>query len=64
MLMTDAAPTSAARANKKLILRGLYPATITPFNADYSVDYAALESHLAETCAAPGVSLATVPAPW
>jgi len=31
---------------KSLVLRGLYPATITPFKADLSVDYEALARHL------------------
>ena len=40
---------------KSLVLRGLYPATITPFKADLSVDYEALARHLKETAHTPGV---------
>ena len=40
---------------KSLVLRGLYPATITPFKADLSVDYDALRRHLRETAQTPGV---------
>ena len=40
---------------KSLVLRGLYPATITPFKADLSVDYDALRRHLSETAQTPGV---------
>jgi 4-hydroxy-tetrahydrodipicolinate synthase len=38
-----------------ILLRGLYPATITPFKADLSVDYEALARHLKETAHTPGV---------
>ena len=41
--------------SKSLVLRGLYPATITPFKADLSVDYDALRRHLSETAQTPGV---------
>jgi 4-hydroxy-tetrahydrodipicolinate synthase len=41
--------------NKPLVLRGLYPATITPFNRDSTVDYVSLRRHLAETAQTPGV---------
>ena len=40
---------------KSLVLRGLYPATITPFKADLSVDYEALARHPKETAHTPGV---------
>ncbi len=40
---------------KEMQLRGLYPATVTPFDADLGVDYAGLDKHLAETFAADGV---------
>lgn len=40
---------------KALQPRGLYPATVTPFDEELRVDYAGLEKHLAETFAAPGV---------
>ena len=36
--------------------RGLLPATVTPFAADLSVDYAALESHFREMAGVAGVS--------
>jgi len=48
--------TTPSRMNKKLVLEGLYPATITPFTADMEVDYCLLEDHLRDTCEAPGVS--------
>ena len=44
-----------SKNTKSLILRGLYPATITPFKSDLSVDYEALERHLKETAHTPGV---------
>ena len=50
-------PTSSTHkiTPKALVLRGLYPATITPFKADLSVDYDALRRHLRETAQTPGV---------
>jgi 4-hydroxy-tetrahydrodipicolinate synthase len=51
---TKPLPASHA-ADKKLVLRGLYPATVTTFNNDFSVDYAALERHLTEVANAEGV---------
>ena len=39
-----------------LELRGLYPATVTPFNEDFSVDLDSLDSHLTKTASAPGVA--------
>ncbi len=50
-------PTSSTHkiTPKALVLRGLYPATITPFKADLSVDYDALRRHLSETAQTPGV---------
>jgi 4-hydroxy-tetrahydrodipicolinate synthase len=40
---------------KELVLRGLYPATVTPFADDNSVDTASLERHLDITFASEGV---------
>jgi 4-hydroxy-tetrahydrodipicolinate synthase len=40
---------------KELVLRGLYPATVTPFADDNSVDTASLERHLDYTFASEGV---------
>ena len=45
----------SSRNEKSLVLSGLYPATITPFKADLSVDYDALARHLRETAHTPGV---------
>ena len=45
----------SSRNEKALVLSGLYPATITPFKADLSVDYDALARHLKETAHTPGV---------
>jgi 4-hydroxy-tetrahydrodipicolinate synthase len=44
----------SARAEKKLVMDGLYPATITPFKADGAVDWPALEKHLRDTFNAEG----------
>ena len=46
---------SVVAASKRLVLRGLYPATITPFAPDLSVDKKALHRHLSETAAVEGV---------
>jgi 4-hydroxy-tetrahydrodipicolinate synthase len=40
---------------KEMQLRGLYPATVTPFDEDFGVDNIALDAHLTETLAAEGV---------
>jgi len=45
----------SSRNEKALVLSGLYPATITPFKANLSVDYDALARHLKETAHTPGV---------
>jgi 4-hydroxy-tetrahydrodipicolinate synthase len=45
----------SSRNEKALVLSGLYPATITPFKADLSVNYEALARHLKETVHTPGV---------
>lgn len=47
--------TKTPALGKKLVMRGLYPATITPFAEDFSIDYAALEQHLSETANVDGV---------
>jgi 4-hydroxy-tetrahydrodipicolinate synthase len=39
----------------RLVMRGLYPATITPFAADLSVDLPSLRSHLNTVASTPGV---------
>lgn len=46
----------ANRARKPLVMHGLYPATITPFDEELNVDFAALEAHLRATCDADGVT--------
>lgn len=40
---------------KSLLLRGLYPATLTPFNEDYSLDLPALRVHLDTVAGTAGV---------
>lgn len=52
----DPAVLASPRLAKPLVMSGLYPATITPFAEDLSVDYAELERHLRDTCAAPRVA--------
>lgn len=44
------------RERKRLVMHGLYPATLTPFNADLSIDRNSLSSHLRTIAATPGVS--------
>ena len=44
-----------SRNKKILVLDGLYPATITPFKTDLSVDFEALAHHLKVTAHTPGV---------
>jgi 4-hydroxy-tetrahydrodipicolinate synthase len=44
------------RGGKAGALHGLFPATVTPFNDDLSVDYLALEAHLREMASVAGVS--------
>lgn len=41
---------------KPLVLRGLFPATVTPFTDTLAVDHAALEAHLREMAATSGVA--------
>lgn len=43
-------------AAKSLVLRGLFPATITPFHEDLTVDFDALRRHLRESADVDGVS--------
>jgi dihydrodipicolinate synthase/N-acetylneuraminate lyase len=47
---------SNMRSGKRLLLNGLFPATIAPFKPDLSVDYRSLERHLDTTLCAEGVS--------
>ncbi len=37
---------SHSQAPKRVVMRGLYPATLTPFNPDLSIDVPSLRSHL------------------
>lgn len=48
------APTP--RDGKKLVMSGLYPATVTPFTAGGALDKAALAHHIEATFAAPDVN--------
>ncbi len=41
---------------KRLLLRGLFPATLTPFKEDYSLDLPGLRKHLGDVASTPGVS--------
>lgn len=43
------------KAERTLQLRGLYPATVTPFDAGLAIDWVGLERHLEETLGAQGV---------
>ncbi|MDB5948117.1 MAG: dihydrodipicolinate synthase [Ramlibacter sp.] len=43
------------RERKRVVMRGLYPATLTPFNPDLSIDLPSLRSHLRTIAATPGV---------
>jgi 4-hydroxy-tetrahydrodipicolinate synthase len=45
-----------AAGSKRLVLRGLYPATITPFKENLGVDYDALRRHLRESAEPDGVA--------
>jgi 4-hydroxy-tetrahydrodipicolinate synthase len=47
--------SQSGRRAKKLVMEGLYPATITPFAPDGAIDWTALERHLRETLGARGV---------
>ena len=46
---------SNKQTSKKLMLRGLYPATVTPFTADGKVDMEALRRHFTMTVSVEGV---------
>ena len=48
-------PQIAHRESKSLVMSGLYPATLTPFNADFSIDLPALREHLKTIAHTPGV---------
>ncbi len=48
--------SGSTRLSKPLVLRGLFPATITPFTECLDVDYEVLESHLREVADARGVT--------
>lgn len=43
-------------SRKSLVLTGLYPATVTPFNADLSIDKKGFERHLRSVAETPGVA--------
>ena len=45
-----------SRSDKPIVLSGLMPATITPFDENLEVDYLFLEKHLRETLAPEGVT--------
>jgi 4-hydroxy-tetrahydrodipicolinate synthase len=46
---------SNSQTPKRVAMRGLYPATLTPFNPDFSVDVPSLRSHLRTIAGTPGV---------
>jgi 4-hydroxy-tetrahydrodipicolinate synthase len=48
--------TTTPRSRKRLVMQGLYPATLTPFHPDLSVDVPSLRAHLRTIAATPGVS--------
>ena len=50
------AEKNMSRKDKPIILSGLMPATITPFNDNLEVDYLSLEKHLRETLTPEGVT--------
>lgn len=52
--MANSAPS--APASRRLLLRGLFPATLTPFAADFSVDVPGLRRHLRDIASNDGVS--------
>lgn len=43
------------REGKRVVMRGLYPATLTPFAPDLSVDIESLRAHLRTIASTPGV---------
>lgn len=48
-------PSMLLKSDRPLILRGLYPATITPFDESLQIDWETMESHLNDVLAAHGV---------
>jgi 4-hydroxy-tetrahydrodipicolinate synthase len=48
--------TTTLRSRKRVVMHGLYPATLTPFNPDMSIDVPSLRSHLRAISGTPGVS--------
>jgi len=46
---------NARRERKRVVMQGLYPATVTPFAADLSIDLPSLRSHLHDIASTPGV---------
>jgi 4-hydroxy-tetrahydrodipicolinate synthase len=44
------------REHKRVVMRGLYPATLTPFAPDLSIDLPSLRSHLRTVTSTPGVN--------
>lgn len=53
--MNAIAGAGLAAPSKSLVMRGLYPATLTPFAADLSIDLPALRQHLRTVADTPGV---------
>lgn len=47
---------STPRERKRIVMHGLYPATLTPFHEDLSIDLASLRSHLRTIASTPGVN--------
>jgi len=47
--------STASRAKKPLQLSGLYPATVTPFSEDFSIDQPSLRRHLQQVADTEGV---------
>lgn len=48
-------PTALKRDARPLQMQGLYPATLTPFDAHLQIDLPALRAHLAQVAGTPGV---------
>jgi 4-hydroxy-tetrahydrodipicolinate synthase len=46
---------STAREGKRIVMKGLYPATLTPFKEDFSIDVDSLRAHLRTIASTPGV---------
>jgi 4-hydroxy-tetrahydrodipicolinate synthase len=47
---------STPRERKRIVMHGLYPATLTPFREDLSIDLVSLRSHLRTIASTPGVN--------